>query len=551
MSLHSQPVPAVPEETARIARAAFPTENPLLALRDELGTIFSDDQFAHLYPTRGQPAQAPWQLALITVLQFVEHLSDRQAADAVRGRIDWKYALGLELTDPGFHHTVLCEFRARLIAGSAEERLLDAVLDRCRERNWLKTRGRQRTDSTHVLARVRAVNRLECVCETMRYALNSLAIVVPEWLKSWTPREWAERYGRRSEDYRLPTGTEQRHACADEVGRAGYALLTGAFGPTAPSWLRTVPAVQTLRRVWVQQFHAAAGRICWRTEQEGIPPSSAFISSPYDTEARYAKKGTTSWIGYKVHLTETCEDDTPHLITHVATTTGPVADGEVTPHVHEALQGKNLLPNKHLVDTGYVDAELLVTSREKYEVDLVGPTRSDYKWQAKAGEGFAAHDFRVDWDQQRATCPEGKISTGWSPAVDRGHNHVIKVKFSARDCGSCPARAKCTTGQRRSITLRPQEQYLALQVARAREGTEAFKSEYARRAGIEGTISEGVRAHGLRRSRYAGAAKTHLQHVASAAAMNVVRISSWLMEKGRAETRVSAYQRLMAPPSPN
>ena len=215
------------------------------------------------------------------------------------------------------------------------------------------------------------------------------------------------------------------------------------------------------------------------------------------------------------------------------------------------MKAKNLLPDKHIVDTGYVDAELLVASREEYEVDLIGPTLPDYKWQAKAGKGFAAGAFPVDWDQQRVTCPEGKTSTGWSPAVDRGHNPVIKVKFSASDCGSCPSRAKCTTGSRRSITLRPKEQYVALQVARVREGTEDFKKEYRRRAGIEGTISEGVRAHGLRRSRYVGTAKTHLQHVASAAAINLVRISDWLMGKDRTRTRASAYQRLMAPPDPN
>jgi transposase len=551
MSLRTQPVPSVPGETARIARAAFPGGNPYLTLRDEIGTIFSDEDFAHTYPARGRPAEAPWRLALVTVFQFVEHLSDRRAADAVRGRIDWKYALGLELTDPGFDSTVLCEFRARLIAGSAEQRLLDAILDRCRERNWLKARGRQRTDSTHVLARVRAVNRLECACETVRHALNTLAVVAPEWVRGSTPAEWADRYGRRFDDHRLPTGSEERRAYAEQVGRDGCALLAAAFGPTAPPWLRGVPAVQTLRQVWVQQFFVDAGRLRWRTEQEGIPPSAAFISSPYDTEARYAKKGTTSWVGYKVHLTETCDDDTPHLITHVATTPGPVADGEVTPQIHQTLQEKGLLPGKHMVDTGYVDAESLVTSQREYGVDLVGPTRADYKWQAKAGEGFAAGDFRVDWDAQRVTCPEGRASVSWTPAVDRGHSRVIKVKFSVTDCRSCPSRARCTTGQRRSITIRPREEYLALQVARSREGAEEFKEEYTRRAGIEGTISEGVRSRGLRRSRYVGEAKAHFQHLALAAAMNVVRISSWLMDQDRAVTRTSAYERLMKPPAPN
>lgn len=550
MSLRNQPIPAVPEDTARVAHAAFPNGNTYLLLRDEFGTLFADEEFARLYPTRGRPAEAPWRLALVTIFQFLENLSDRRAADAVRGRIDWKYALGLDLTDPGFDSTVLCEFRARLIAGSLEQRLLDTLLDRCRERNWLKTRGRQRTDSTHVLARIRAVQRLECAGETLRHALNTLAAVAPEWLRGSVPAEWVDRYGPRCDTYRFPTGADERRRYADQIGQDGYALLMAAFA-AGPPWLRSIPAVQTLRRVWVQQFRVDAGRIRWRTEEDGFPPAADFISSPYDTEARYARKGSTSWVGYKVHLTETCEDETPHLITHVVTAPAPVADGEATPRVHQALQAKDLLPGMHVVDTGYVDAELLVTSRDRYGVDLVGPTRPDYKWQAKAGNGFAASAFRIDWGSRQATCPAGRTSASWTPAVDRGHNHVIKVKFSAADCRSCPSRAHCTKAPRRTITVRPQEQYVALQMARSREETDAFHEEYARRAGIEGTISEGVRSHGLRRSRYIGEAKTHLQHLASAAAMNIVRLCNWLMEKERAGTRWSAYERLMGPPDPN
>jgi len=158
-------------------------------------------------------------------------------------------------------------------------------------------------------------------------------------------------------------------------------------------------------------------------------------------------------------------------------------------------------------------------------------------------------DFRIDGEAQQATGPEGRISLGWSPAVDRGHNEVIKIKFSAKDCGACPSRARCTQAKRRTITVRPREQFLALAAARAREKTEAFKGEYAKRAGVEGTISQGVRACGLRRSRYVGEAKTHLQHVATAAAINVNRISSWLMDRPREQTRTSAYAKRMAAPS--
>jgi transposase len=189
-------------------------------------------------------------------------------------------------------------------------------------------------------------------------------------------------------------------------------LLSAIYDQRAPRWLREVPAVETLRRAWVQQFYMEAGQAHWRTEEEGLPPSRLFISSPYDEEARYARKHTTSWVGYKVHVTETCEDDAPPLITNVETTAGLVADGEATPRIHQALDSKALLPDKHIVDTGYLDAELLVRSKRDHEVELLGPTRSDYKWQARAATGFDAGSFRIDWQKGQATCPEGCASLG-------------------------------------------------------------------------------------------------------------------------------------------
>ena len=250
MSLHPQhPIPPVPKLTARIARAAFPKSSPDLTLRDRLGPIFCDPDFAELYPECGQPAYPPWRLALITLMQFRESLSDRQAAEAVRARIDWKYLLGLELSDPGFDHSVLCEFRARLLAGRAEEQLLERVLESCRELGLLKARGRQRTDATHVLAAVRALNRLELVAETLRAALNALAVAAPDWLRTLAPLEWYERYGRRVEDARLPESEAKREAYAQQVGEDGLRLLEAVEAPGAPRELAELPAIQTLRRV--------------------------------------------------------------------------------------------------------------------------------------------------------------------------------------------------------------------------------------------------------------------------------------------------------------
>jgi transposase len=516
---------------------------------DELETLFTDDAFLALFPTHGQPAHPPWRLALVTILQCVEGLSDRQAANAVRSRIDWKYVLRLELTDPGFDASVLSECRGRLIAGAAEYLLFDTLLTWCRNRQLVKARGRQRTDSTHILATVRALNRIEVVGETMRHALNTLAVVAPEWLRAVSPAEWRDRYVRRAEDDRLPTTPAARAALALTIGPDGWQLLSAVDRKEAPPWLREVPAVAILRRVWSQNYLWDGSQLHWR-EANNIPPAAQFISSPYDPEAHYARKHTTQWVGYKVHITETCEDDLPYLITNVETTIGPAADGTATPKIHDALQQRGLLPGTHIVDTGFLDADRLVESQDRYGVDLLGPTRRDYHWQAREGTGFAAEHFQIHWDQQHATCPAGKTSISWTPAVDNRDNPVIKIKFSSKDCRRCDQVAQCVRSQkryrRRTLTIRPKPQYQALQAARQREATDAFQAEYDRRAGIEGTLSRGIRSTRLRRTRYRGLRRVCLGHILTAVGLNVLRLGEWFLETSRAKTRITPFARLMA-----
>jgi transposase len=548
MSLKPYPIGPVPEETARIARAAYPRGNIYLQLRDEFGTIYEDEDFVNLYPRRGQPAEAPWRLALVSVMQFREGLSDRQAADAVRGRLDWKYLLGLEVDDPGFDASVLVEFRQRLLASKEESLLFDLFLTKLREHGYLKTRGQQRTDSTHVLAKVRSLNRVEGVGETFRAALNSLAVAAPEWLKGQWQEAWIERYEHRIEDYRLPNGKQAREAYAVVIGNDGSTLLSAVYADIAPLWLREIPAVQTLRQVWVQNFYWEEGELRWR-DLSNAPSAGALINSPYDPEALYAQKRETRWIGYKVHVTETCDDDAPHLITHIETTPAPQADDEAIPCIHEALAAHQLLPEKHIVDTGYVDAEELVSSQQQYGVDLFGPTREDYHWQAREGTGFEASQFVLDWQHECATCPAGQTSSSWTPAQDRRGKPVIKIKFAVQDCRPCPSRELCTHSQsaspRRVLTVRPEPQYQALQAARQRQATPEFKTAYNRRAGIEGTLSQGIRAFDLRHARYRGLEKVHLQQVLTATAFNVCRMYAWLTEQPRAQTRQAAFVRLV------
>ncbi|GHO90261.1 hypothetical protein KSF_003090 [Reticulibacter mediterranei] len=254
MSMQPHRIDPVPAETAHVARAAFRKGNLYLRLRDELGSLYADEQFADLFARRGQPAEAPWRLALVCVFQFLEDLSDRQAADAVRSRIDWKYALGLELTDEGFDASVLCEFRARLLVHEAEQRLFEHLVEQLQQRGWIKKRGVQRTDSTHVLAAVRRLNRLELLGEILRTVLNALAEQEGEWLKQWVPIAWFERYSQRVEEWRWPGAKGHQEQVMDQIGQDGLRLLIEVWSESAPQLLKSLPEVEGLRKMWVQQF---------------------------------------------------------------------------------------------------------------------------------------------------------------------------------------------------------------------------------------------------------------------------------------------------------
>lgn len=314
-------------------------------------------------------------------------------------------------------------------------------------------RGRQRTDATHVLGAFRSLNRLGCAIETLQAALNALAVVAPDWLRAHTDPSWIERYGRSIGDFHIPQGETARRACAETIGDDGHRLLAAVDTKAAPGWLRNVPAMVVLRRVWLQNFHVAEppaegsdgdGRIRWRTEAEGIPPALAMVASPYDPDVHYAKKRATTWIGDTVHLTETCDD------------TGPGVDRAVLDPLHAALATQDLLPARHLVDAAYIDADGLVAAARDHDVALTGPVPKDNKWQARTKGAFNIEDFHIDWDRQIATCPAGHDSRSWHPNYNLGRT-VIRIRFAAQHCQACSLKPRCTRSQRRLLTPRSRE----------------------------------------------------------------------------------------------
>jgi transposase len=575
VSVQPRPWPVVPEVTARVARAAFPKGCLAMRVRDELGALFADEEFVVAFGVRGRPGWSPGRLALVSVLQFAESLTDRQAADQVRGRIDWKYALGLELEDAGFDHTVLTGFRSRLIEHGLEEKVLDVVLARLSEVGMLRCGGRVRTDSTHVLAAVRSLNRLELVTETLRAALEAIAEAAPDWLATQIDPGWVTRYGARADNYRLPKRASERTRWAVAVGRDGFSLLHAVAAPQAPPGLVEIPQVQTLRIAWIQQYHRTTTgtgmEVAWR-ENSDLPPGRVRLASPYDPDARYGVKRGSGWLGYKLHLTETCTptDPTdagdasdsadaaggvgwggPGLITNVETTDATVSDHEMTEVIHRRLARHQRLPAEHVVDSGYTSAALLLSSPADYGITLLGPVAPDPTWQARTPDAFDVSDFHLDWDTRQARCPAGKSSSRWSTETLPGGTHRTKIDFRRSDCSPCPLRPHCTTSrtQPRKLTLRPRAEHHALHTARAAQTTPAWKQRYAIRAGIESTIHQAITT-GARRTRYHGLPKTHLAHILTATAINLHRLNTWWTHPTPTTRKPNHLTRLKPHPHP-
>ena len=574
MSVQPQPWPEPAPEIVAAVAAMYrgKRERPLpVMVRDQLGEWLSDEQFAGAYGVRGKPGWPPSRLALVTVFQKAENLTDRQAAEAVRTRIDWKYALGLGLADPGFDDSILSEFRTRVATGGLDQVVLDTLLERLAAEGLVSAGGAMRTDSTHVISAVRDVNRLELAGEAVRACLESLAVAAPHVVAHLLDDSWGKRYAARIDTWRMPAATTKKEELALAYGRDGHTLLKAVYAAAASdpdlAFLARLHQVEVLRVVLVQNYLTVAdeqGReVIKRREAqvEGLPPGRSRITSPYDLDARWGVKRDTFWNGYKVHVTETCgtsggssdgpgaDDDEavapPHLITNVETTDATVPDNQMTAPIHARLAERHLLPDEHLVDSGYPSAELLVTSQAEFGIALVTPMLADTSPQARAGAGFDRTAFAIDFGAQQATCPQGHASSSWNPVAQRGADTIV-ITFAKGTCGPCPVRAQCTTSAsgRRQLTVHPREVHQAQIAARTIQSTKAFQARYALRAGVEGTIRQGVAVTGMRRARYRGLAKTQLEHTNAAVALNLIRLHAFWNGHPLDRTRTSHLARL-------
>ncbi|WP_431914939.1 IS1182 family transposase [Nonomuraea jabiensis] len=511
-----------------MARASNPRGTTAMWVRDRLDGLWRDEDFAEWYPRDGRPGLSPAQLATVCVLQFLLDLSDRQAAEAVRCRIDFKYALAMGLDDPGFHHSVLADFRDRLTQGDRADRLLDLALARLKDAGLVRERTTQRTDSTHVLAAVRDLTRLELVTEAVRAALEELASTSPHLLGDLVDEEWGRRYGRPVRLGKNPTQPKTRIlATGDDACRLLEHLRRHGGGRASG------PQVEALRQIVVQNYYRdGASRLRWRTDEGGgLPPSSVAIVSPYDLTARYARRGQiTRWRGFLAHLTETCTRDGVNVIMDVATTPATANDAQALPGIHTRLSRRGLLPAEHLVDGGYTSLVHLEQAAREHQVTVTGPLPGNPTRQHRKNEGFGRDDFHIDFGRRQVTCPRGQVSKGWHgpyPTSSPTAVPLIVARFTKGQCQPCPVRTQCTTSREgaRKVGFPPRE-LRDLQVrVRAEQQTPDWKARYAVRSGVESTVNEFVHGHHMRRCRYRGQPKAHLQHIFTAIAVNIERLS--------------------------
>ena len=519
MSLQKRWNDEIPADTAALGDTLLEPDDPYRLVGQEAGRFFRFEDFVCLYESIGRGAICPIVLSLVTIFQFLENIPDRAAAKQARLRIDWKYALHQPLTWLGFHYSDLCNFRKRLLQHGKERLVFDKVLQWVKSHGFVRKYGKQRTDSSHILGAVERMSRLELTWETLRVALRALRQAVPTWYEKTIPAAFHEAYHERQSDWKL-TKDEVRQAM-QRAGQDGYWLLD-RIDTTAPEVAQHLPEVETLRTVLDQQFERTEAGI----QAKKVPiKGKDIIVTPHDTDVRWAEKRGKDWVGYRIEVTETADQEQAvQFITDIDTVAANDGDSEHIEPIQSRLEERDLLPREHHVDQGYTSGPNLAKSAER-GVELVGPVAVD---QSNKPEGYRQADFDLDFEAHKATCPERRESASWTEyqapeAPDDPERKEIKIKFG-HACDDCPARSLCAPGKA-GRTLTVSAFHAELSARRAEQQTDEFKERLKERSAIEGTISELTRCHGARRARYRGKGKVRLQHLFTGAAVNIKRLA--------------------------
>ena len=533
MSLQMNWNTEIPNDTAQVGHEILKEDDPYRLVGDGVNGFLSLKDFAGLYSELGRGGICPIILSLITVFQFLENIPDRAAARWAVTRIDWKYALHLPLTWLGFNFSSLSNFRQRLLKHGAERLVFEKVLEWARSLGCVKKYGKQRSDSTHLLGCVERLSRLELVWETLRVTLGAIEAVMPQWYKEVIPAAFHEAYVKRHSDWRLSKAEVK--AEMQKAGSDGFWLLDHLNDGT-PHIILGLAEVETFRTVWNQQFERQPdSRKVKVRPPSGRGKGKDLVVTPHDPDVRWSEKRGKDWVGYKLQVTETAEDEAKvQFITDIDVVAANADDSEAVDEIQERLITHDLKPDEHYVDKGYISGPNIVHSADR-GIELIGPALAD---TSSKPEGYKQSDFEINFEKQEVICPEGKTCEAWYERPQPDGHVGAEVRFRGQ-CEGCPARAQCAPGKNgRTLSISPYHR--EIEQRRAEQKTEAFKEKMKRRAAIEGTISELTRKHGARRARYRGNSKQRLQAYFTGAAANLKRLAKAVeaQRKSPAETTV-------------
>jgi transposase len=507
---------------------------PLLAKsREELAACYVLDN--------GRPGVEPVILLGVLIFQFLERVPDRQAAELVKYHLGWKLALNLDLNFKGIHHTTLSYFRERLLADGKADLAMRIISEGLEAAGLVKRRDKQRLDSTHILGAVARLSALECVRETLALALEELQPrVKAEALPEFWDLVW-ERYVESKLDYK--SSEEKLRAKQRQAGVDCLRLLQ--WLAPLPIELREGKAIRLLRKVFSEQFVVQEpGKVeAVKVHATGV------VQNPHDPEAEWSAKGRgkhkKEWVGYKVQLAETVPQQEGQIgfITSVVTQRASESDD---PGLELTLEKQKQMgmerPSEMYVDGAYISANAITQAREE-GWELLGPAQPSPA-PPKQPELYRIEAFDINIEQRKAVCPQGKISTECSKLTERDSGKVTYRFEFGRQCRNCIVKHLCVPEGQPHRMIRVGALHEALQQRRREQQTPEFKLQMQQRNGIEGTISELVRGHGLRRARYKGFAKVDLQNQLVAAACNIKR---WLRRTSLAASK-PAPEAHLAPP---
>jgi transposase len=518
MSLQDSFPTDIPETTRQMVEPILPLDSVCRLLGNHAEELINEEELARMYHREGCGGINPVLLSFVLILQFLEDIPDRLAAQMVLFRLDWKYALRQELTWRGFNFSSLSNFRKRLREHNQEFIIFEQLIAHLKQAGYIQSQ-RQRTDASHILGAVEHLSRLELVWETLRLAVVELINQDAQWVLHQLPPSFVSDHSQRRSDYRLkPSAITRAMAQAGQDGLwllEQVKLLEDIDG-------RTLPAVEMLRRVWDEQFEMIHDDPASLQIKANTDASGDVIASPHDGDVRYSQKGkSTQWEGYKVQVTETVDGKLP-LITDIDIHSAIEADSPALETIQKRLQDREMLPEQQYVDRAYCNGKTLVSS-QKRGIDLRGYVPSC----TRKPVGFRLEDFQIDLHHRRAVCPQGHLAGVFNASSQ--DDVAFHIRFG-KVCQTCPVKHLCTTSKRgRSLEISPYHEQLTKR--RQAQQTTSFAREMYARSRIESTICELMRKHGLRQSRYRGQHKVRLQAAFTAVAVNLKRLARYLAQQ--------------------